>query len=197
MYLFCFISYSFLLHLKKGMLKIKLNLKDILSQPRFSIPLKILITIAVAASILLNLFTHVIPIVKYYGDGMLPSLEAGQILLLTKTQNVDRGDVIAFYYNNKILVRRVIGVGGDKISLDRSGALTLNGDAVEEPYVEKAAYGQVTVEFPYNVPASHFFVMGDNRASSIDSRLIEIGAISEDRIIGRVLFSILPPKRVN
>lgn len=127
---------------------------------------------------------------------MSPSLEAGQILLLSKTQKVDRGDVIAFYYNNKILVRRVIGIGGDTISLDRTGALTINGDAYDEPYVEKASYGQATVEFPFKVPASHFFVMGDNRATSIDSRLIEIGAISEDRIIGKVLFSILPPKAV-
>lgn len=132
------------------------------------------------ASILLNVFTHVIPIEKYYGNGMSPILEPGQILLLSKTQNVDMGDVIAFYYNNKILIRRVIGVGGDKISLDRSGILTLNGDLHKEPYVKQAAYGQTTVEFPYAVPASHFFVMGDNRTVSIDSRLIEIGAISED-----------------
>ncbi len=172
------------------------KIKKLLSQPRVKIPLRIFLVILITASVLLNIFTHVIPVVKYYGDGMSPCLEAGQILLLSKSKNISRGDIVAFYYNNKILVRRVIARGGDVLEIDRSGKVTLNGDLLDEPYVNKAAYGQVTVEFPFKVPANSIFVMGDNRQISIDSRMVEIGAVSEDRIMGKVLFSLVPPKAI-
>ena len=158
------------------------------------VTLRVVTIVAVAASLLLNLFTHIIPIVKYYGDGMSPTLEAGQILVLAKTQEVNAGDIIAFYYNNKILIRRVIATGGQQISMDRAGTVSVDGTVLDEPYVESLAYGQVTVNFPYNVPADSVFVMGDNRLTSMDSRLLEIGAVSGDRIVGKVLFSVFPPK---
>ncbi len=99
--------------------------------------MRILLVILVAASVLLNIFTHVISVVKYYGEGMSPCLEAGQILLISKSKDVSHGDIIAFYYNNKILVRRVIAMGGDVVEMDREGRVTLNGNVLEEPYVEK------------------------------------------------------------
>ena len=159
--------------------------------------LRIVLIAVVATSLLLNLFTHVIPVVKYYGNAMSPGLSSGQILLVGKTQDVKRGDIIAFYYNNKVLVRRVVATGGQQVNIDIFGNVTVDGKSLVEPYVSEKSIGQTSVEFPYNVPGESFFVLGDNRASSMDSRLLEIGAISKDRVVGKVLFSIYPPRSVN
>lgn len=153
---------------------------------------KIILKIALAAFalllVLLNLFTFVFSVVRYYGDGMEPTLQNGQILLIRKTEEVGEGDIIAFYYNNKALVRRVIGTGGRRISLDDGGVVTLDGERREESYVSAPSPGQSNVTFPYTVPSGQYFVMGDNRAVAMDSRLQEIGTITSDRIIGKVIF---------
>ncbi len=158
---------------------------------------RIVIIAVVATSLLLNLFTHVIPVVKYYGNAMSPGLSSGQILLVGKTQDVKQGDIIAFYYNNKVLVRRVVATGGQQVNIDIFGNVAVDGKSLDEPYVSEKSIGQTSVEFPYNVPGQSFFVLGDNRVSSMDSRLLEIGAISKDRVVGKVLFSIYPPRSVN
>ena len=140
--------------------------------------------------VLVNLFTHVLPVVRYYGDGMEPNLRSGQLLVLLKTEKVEQGDVIAFYYNNKILVRRVISSGGEQIGLAQDGTVSINGTVLDEPYVAAPSMGQCNLTFPYYVPPDHVFVMGDKRETAMDSRLEEIGPISTDRILGKVLLSI-------
>ena len=140
--------------------------------------------------VLINLFTHVLPVVRYYGDGMEPTLHSGQMLVLLKTEKVEQGDVIAFYYNNKILVRRVISAGGEQIEIQQNGTVHINGSPLEEPYIDRPSMGQCNLTFPYYVPPDHVFVMGDRRETAMDSRLEEIGPISTDRILGKVLVSI-------
>lgn len=144
----------------------------------------------IAAVILLNLFTHVLQVVRYNGRGMEPSLRSGQTLMLHRTQEVEAGDIIAFYYNNQILVRRVICTGGQQISISQEGQVSVNSQLLEEPYLKERSLGQCNLSFPYMIQKDHVFVMGDNRAMAMDSRLQEIGPVSIERIIGKVLFAI-------
>jgi len=148
------------------------------------------VVILVVVMLLVNLFTTVFSVVQYYGDGMEPALQDREILVIRKTDRVEEGDIIVFYYNNKALVRRVICTGGSMIQMDDRGAVTVDNEPLEEPYVEQLSLGQCTIAFPYSVPVNHCFVMGDNRAIAMDSRLTEIGAISTDRILGKVVLVI-------
>ena len=145
--------------------------------------------LALLAVILLNLFTHIFQIVTYNGTGMEPNLQGGQTLVILKTQKVKPGDVVAFYYNNQVLVRRVICTGGNQISITDEGVVSINGEDLEEPYLTEKTLGQCNLTFPYHVRSGTFFVMGDNREASMDSRLTQIGTVVEDRIIGKVLFT--------
>ncbi len=150
----------------------------------------VLFGIIVISLLLLNLFTHVLSVINYYGDGMEPELHSGQTLIIAKTQKVDEGDIVAFYYNNKVLVRRVICSGGKYIDITNDGSVSINGDIISEPYVDDPSLGQCNIQFPYTVPYGSFFVMGDSREIAMDSRLSDVGCISADRIIGKVILSI-------
>ena len=150
--------------------------------------LGIVAAVVVLLIILLNLFTNVFSVVRYYGDGMEPALQNGQILIIRKTNQVEPGDMVAHYFNNKILVRRVICDGGNSISIDEAGYVTVNNTPLDEPYVTAPSLGQCNITFPYTVSVGHYFVMGDNRAIAMDSRLSEIGTVSSDRILGKILF---------
>lgn len=151
-------------------------------------PIKIIAIILLISSLLLNLFTQVIPPIRYHGTGMTPTLKDGQILLIQKNAKINNGDIIAFYYNNSILVRRVIASGGEQIAVDIFGTVTVNGQTLEESYITEPTLGQSNTEFPCYVPPHSYFVMGDNRTVSMDSRLQEIGTIEQSRVIGKVLF---------
>ncbi len=105
---------------------------------------------------------------------------------------IESGDIIAFYYNNKVLVRRVVATGNEQISVDIFGAVSVNGEKLNEPSIENKTLGQCNLDFPYNVPTGAFFVLGDNRDVSMDSRLEEIGVVTDDRLIGKVVFSVKP-----
>lgn len=143
----------------------------------------------VLAILLLNVFTHIFQIVRYNGTGMEPRLKGGQTLVIQKTQNVKEGDIIAFYYNNQVLVRRLICEGGKQLEIDENGIVAINGSTLTEPYVEDATLGQCNLTFPYHVRTGTVFVMGDNRVEAMDSRLEEIGSIPTDRIIGKVILN--------
>ena len=158
----------------------------------FKNTLKILIVVTVTAFLLLNLFTFIMPVVKYYGTSMSPTLEDGQILIVNKMAEIESGDIIAFYYNNKVLVRRVVATGNEQLSIDVFGTVSVNGKELDEPYIENNTLGQCNLDFPYNVPTGAFFVLGDNRDTAMDSRLEEIGVVTDDRLIGKVVFSIKP-----
>lgn len=142
----------------------------------------------VLAVLLLNVFTHIFQIVSYSGSGMEPTLQGGQTLVLLKTQKVSEGDIIAFYYNNQVLVRRVVCEGGKQLEIDNDGTVTVNGTVLTEPYVQDPTLGQCNLTFPYHVRTGTVFVMGDNRTEAMDSRLEEIGTVPQDRIIGKVIF---------
>lgn len=159
--------------------------------------LKIVLAVIITASLLLNLFTFVTPVVKYYGNSMSQTLVDGQILIVNKMAKVKSGDIIAFYYNNKVIVRRVIATGNSQVSIDIFGTVSVNGKTLEEPYVENKTLGQCNLDFPYNVPANSYFVLGDNRDVAMDSRLSEIGVVTEERLIGKVMFILNPfgPKK--
>ena len=147
------------------------------------------IGIVLAVVLMLNILTYMVSVVRYYGDGMEPALKGGQVLLINKISDISEGDIIAFYYNNKVLVRRVICEGGKTLSISQDGVVTVNGAVLEEPYVDKASIGQCDITFPYMVIRNHVFVMGDQREIAMDSRLKAIGVIPEDNIIGKVMFA--------
>lgn len=151
---------------------------------------KIIAGVVLGVVLLLNLLTFAFSVVRYYGDGMTPTLKSGQMLVIDKVGSVSEGDIIAFYYNNKVLVRRVVSTGGKQVEIDSAGTVSVNGKTLEEPYLESTTLGQCNLNFPYSVPAGHLFVLGDNRSTAMDSRLSEIGTVPEDRVIGKVLFAI-------
>ncbi len=158
----------------------------------FKQTLKIVVIIIITVSLLLNLFTFIMPVVKYYGNSMSPTLKDGQILIVNKMAEIKSGDIIAFYYNNKVIVRRVIATGNSQISIDVFGTVSVDGKNLDEPYLDNKTLGQCNLDFPYNVPAKSYFVLGDNRDIAMDSRLEEIGVVTSDRLIGKVVFSINP-----
>lgn len=168
------------------------KIKSFLKTPLLKNTMKIFFALILVVSLLMNLFTFVIPVVKYYGTSMSPTLKDGQILIVNKMAGIKNGDVVAFYYNNQVLVRRVIASGNEQITVDVFGTVHINGEEMKEPYIENKTLGQSNIDFPYNVPTNTYFVMGDNRDVAMDSRLSEIGVVSEDRLIGKVIFSMNP-----
>ena len=152
------------------------------------------LTVVAAVAVLIS--TLVLPVLQIEGTSMEPTLSSGDIVLLTKTTRFDRGDLCGFTWNNKLLIKRVIGLPGDWIEIDADGVVYLNGEKLDEPYVEQAALGECDLEFPFQVPQEQYFVIGDMRESSVDSRNTLIGCISKDQIVGRVFFRIWPFKGI-
>ena len=148
-----------------------------------------LIVVAAVAALVATL---VLPVLQIAGTSMEPNLNDGDIVLLVKTKDLQTGDLCAFYYSNKILIKRVIATPGDYIWIEADGTVYLNGEPLEEPYITKKALGECDVEFPYQVPENNCFVMGDQRETSIDSRSSVIGCISEDQMIGKILCKFWP-----
>lgn len=148
------------------------------------------LTIVAAVAVLIA--TLILPVLQIEGTSMEPTLTNGDIVLLTKTTRFDRGDLCGFTWNNKLLVKRVIGLPGDWIEIDTDGSIYLNGDKLEENYVENKALGECDLDFPFQVPLEQYFVVGDMRESSIDSRNSLIGCIQKGQIVGKVFFRIWP-----
>lgn len=123
---------------------------------------------------------------------MTPTLEDGQLIISVKGSNFERGDIIAFYYNNKILVKRVIATSGEWFDIDESGEITVNGEILNEPYIKEKSKGDCNIALPYQVPEGKVFVMGDHRNISIDSRNTAVGCISEEQIIGKLTVRFWP-----
>jgi len=146
----------------------------------------------VVAAIAALIATLVLPVLQIAGTSMEPSLNDGDIVLLVKTDNLESGDLCAFYYSNKILIKRIIATPGDYIWMESDGTVFLNGEVLDEPYVSEKALGECDVEFPYQIPENSYFVMGDKRETSIDSRSSVIGCIAEDQIIGKIICKIWP-----
>ena len=128
---------------------------------------------------------------------MEPSLHDGNIVALVKTTKFKTGDLCAFYYSNKILIKRVIATPGDYLWIDPDGTVNLNGQVLDEPYISEKSLGECDVEFPYQVPENAYFVMGDHRETSIDSRSSTIGCVSDDQIIGKIVCKMWPINEFN
>lgn len=148
-----------------------------------------LIVVAAAAVLISNLL---LPVLRIYGASMTPALVNGNVAVAVRDRLYDRGDIIAFYYNNKILVKRVIGLPGEWVNMDKDGNVSIDGEFLEESYLEEKALGQYDIKFPYQVPDGRYFVMGDHRSVSSDSRSSIIGCVAEEQIIGKLIFRIWP-----
>lgn len=151
----------------------------------------ILILAAVFAGILL-LAMFAMPVYRITGNTMNPTLDEGNIVLSIRTGNLKEGDLAAVRYSDKILVRRVIGLPGDRIEMDESGTVRVNGEVLAEDYVSNPEAGQTDLTYPFVVPEGQYFMMGDNRSVSIDSRNSAIGCIPEDMIAGKLMMRIFP-----
>ena len=148
----------------------------------------------VVAAIAILVATLWMPVLRIYGTSMTPTLTEGDLVLSLRGADFETGDVIGFYYENKLLVKRCIAGPGDWVDIDSEGNVYVNGEVLEEPYIEEKAYGDVTIQFPYQVPEGRYFVLGDHRATSADSRLTIIGCVAEEQIVGKIVFRVLPIK---
>lgn len=148
--------------------------------------------LTVVAAVAVLIATLVLPVLQIEGTSMEPTLVNGDIVLLTKTTKFDHGELCGFTWNNKLLIKRVIGTPGDWIEIDTDGTVYLNGEKLEEPYAQSLAMGECDLEFPFQVPQEQYFVLGDMRESSIDSRNTLIGCVQKDQIVGKVFFRIWP-----
>ncbi len=146
----------------------------------------------IVAAISVLVATLVLPVLQISGTSMDPTLKNGEIVVLVKTKKLDRGDVCGFYYSNKILIKRVIGLPGDVVVIDNDGNVYVNGEMLIEPYVTEKLLGDCDLEFPYTVPEMTYFVLGDQRSSSVDSRSSVVGCINQEDIIGKVFFRVWP-----
>ena len=149
-------------------------------------------TLIVVAAVAALIATLVFPVLQIAGTSMEPTLENGQIVVLLKTSNLERGDLCGFSYSNKILIKRVIGLPGDTIVVDPEGTVYVNGYALEEPYISEKGLGECDIEFPYEVPQETYFLMGDHRQTSIDSRSTVSGAVQKEQIVGKIFMRVWP-----
>lgn len=152
----------------------------------------LLITVAAVAVLVATLL---LPVLQIYGTSMTPTLENGEIVLTLKTADFKQGDVIAFYYNNKILVKRVIAGPADWVDIDEDGNVYVNEVLIEEPYITDKAYGDTNIELPYQVPDERYFVMGDHRSTSSDSRNTAVGCVAQEQVVGKIFFRVWPLAR--
>lgn len=155
-----------------------------------------LFTLISVAAVAILIAMLLMPVLQIYGSSMSPCLEDGDIVVTLKRSTFERGDVISFYYNNKILVKRVIAFPGDWVNLDAQGTVFVNDQPIDEPYLVDKAFGDVNIELPYQVPDGKLFVMGDHRSTSADSRNTAIGCVAEEQIVGRMLLRVWPLKEI-
>ena len=177
---------------------IEAELKRVLYLKRFSrifrSTVAILITVAAVAVLVATLF---LPVLRIFGTSMTPTLTEDDIVVSIKGVDLKQGDILSFYYNNRILVKRVIAFPGDWVDIDDAGNLYVNGELLDEPYLSEnsKARGECDINLPYQVPDGRIFVCGDHRATSIDSRSTTVGCVAEEQIVGKIVYRVWPIKR--
>lgn len=149
----------------------------------------VLVVVAAVAVLITTLF---LPILQISGDSMSPTLEHDEIIILLKTKDLQQGDLVAFYFQGKILLKRIIALPEDEVVIDSDGNVYVNQQMLEEPYVTEKSLGECDLEFPYKVPGTGYFVLGDRRSNSVDSRNSVVGTITMDDIIGKVFLRVWP-----
>lgn len=154
----------------------------------------ILIVVAAIAVLLATLF---FPVFRIYGTSMSPTVNEGEIVVALKNSKFECGNVVVLSYNNKLLVKRVIAGPGQWVDIDLDGNVYVDNVQIEEPYLQEKAYGECTLKLPYQVPDDRYFVMGDNRATSQDSRNTIVGCIAKEQIIGRAILRIWPLSEIS
>jgi len=160
---------------------------------RYSRTLKSTIAVlVVVAALAVLIATLWMPVLRIYGTSMVPTLSDGQIVISVKTESFEPGDIAAFYLGNKLLIKRYIAGPGEWVNLDEAGNVYLNGEPLGEPYLTEKSFGQTDIELPYQVPDERYFLMGDNRDVSVDSRNTSVGCVAKEQIVGKVVFRIWP-----
>ena len=153
------------------------------------------LVIVAAIAVLVSMLA--LPVLQVVGESMTPSIYEGEIVVAPKGTAFQKGDVIAFYYNNKILVKRVIANAGEWVNIDADGNVFINDVPLDEPYVSEKAFGDCNITLPYQVPDGKIFVMGDHRATSSDSRNTAVGCVAQEQVVGRVVLRIWPLDRIS
>ena len=153
----------------------------------------ILIVVAALAILVAMLF---LPVLRIYGESMNATLKSGELVISVKGSKFKTGDIVAFYYNNNILVKRVMANSGDWVDIDLDGNVYVNQQLVEEPYLTEKSFGEPDIDFPYQVPDERVFVLGDNRSVSVDSRHRAVGCVTSEQIVGKIVFRIWPLTRI-
>ena len=151
------------------------------------------LTVVAAVAVIVSVLF--LPVLRVTGTSMAPTMLNDELIVCSKRSDFKSGDIVAFYLNNKILLKRVIGVSGDVIDIDEEGNVYVNGEMLDEPYLNEKAKGECDIELPYQVPENRIFVMGDHRAVSIDSRSTSVGCIADEYVIGRVILRVWPFER--
>ena len=152
-----------------------------------------LVTVAAVSVLVATLW---LPVLQIFGSSMTPTLHNGEIVFSMKTAEFQQGDIVAFYYNNKILVKRMIAGPGDWFDMDPDGRVYVNNKELPEPYLTERAFGETNIELPYQVPDGKIFVLGDHRATSVDSRNTAVGCVAQEQVVGKIIFRIWPIDKI-
>ena len=180
-----------------GLSQLQAELKREKYKRRYGVVLRSTVyALVVVAAVAVLVATLWLPVLQIYGASMAPTLSDGDILFSVKTADFEPGDIVAFYYNNKILVKRVIARTGDWVDMAEDGVVYVNERELQEPYLTEKAFGETNIELPYQVPDGRFFVMGDHRSTSVDSRNTAVGCVAQEQIVGKIIFRVWPFERL-